>query len=376
MRHRAQEIAQLVNNPELLREEREKARANKAKYKGMSAAEMRSGGGGGYGSSGHHRGGFDRSTLARPGEGSNPRYSSSSISPSLHSKGFGSDSVGSRSQHVGGRGGGDSWGSSPRGGSSNVSTIDAVDATRARIEQFKLQERSAGGPAIAPYGPSEGEGGKKKLADVKVNPKIAASLGLKLAPPPTTKATTSSDALPAPFPEDEIDLLGGLDDDCGSAAPEQAHGNNGGTEWNAFGDGPVTADNTSFAPAEDCEHSKNFDPFSAAVSWPTAEGKLPKESPSSAASRSALPEDMFADLTGLHKPMQPMGAAGGARASVSGLAFSSGGASPLAAAAAATAAGPVELGFADFGRGEAATMSMSPSGTATVNKDPFAELLI
>lgn len=55
VRHRAAEIRTLIGDPEALRVEREKARANRQKYTGVSADDMRSGvrsfGGGGYGNS-------------------------------------------------------------------------------------------------------------------------------------------------------------------------------------------------------------------------------------------------------------------------------------------------------------------------------------
>jgi hypothetical protein len=224
---------------------------------------------------------------------------------------------------------------------------DAVAATRARIEQFKLQ---GGGERAHEEAPA-----KKKLTDVRVNPKIAASLGLKLAAP------TPKPRAPGAMPE--VDLLAGLDDDDEPApapaaaspppattAPPSAAGDAGG--WDAFGTGAAAPLQAAAPPA--------FDPFGvgAPAAAPPAAGKG-----AGASVRAALPEDAFASLAGLSKPAHPMGSPSGLRTQPAPL---HGGTSPPARSG--------SQGFADFSMAAPAAAGASPPPGAP-GKDPFADLL-
>jgi len=361
VRHRAEEIAQLVSDPSRLREEREKAKANKAKYKGVSAAEMRMGGGSsgfGSGSAGSGRRGFDPSSLQRPGEPKRTTsgFGSSGIGTASSGRDFGADSFngGGRSSvpdrySVSGTASAGSFESSPRGHhpGAGASSGDAVAATRARIEQLKLQERASGGATGKAGVEGDAAGGKKRLTDVKVNPKIAASLGLKVAPPAQKGASGPPPPVGVPG---EVDLLGGLEDPEPAPAVAAAPGTDTNGGWDAFG-----GDAPAAAPAP-------FEAFGTSPSQSASKGASP-------VAKAPLPEDIFADLTGLSKPMQPMAAVSSGNRPAGASLLSSG--SPLATAAAGPASG--SGGVADF-----ADFSSVPAAPATQHapaKDPFADLL-
>lgn len=145
MRHRAKEILLLLNSPDRMQEERDKAKANRDKYRGVSAAEMRMGGGFGGGSSSLRSGGRgpppssasfgrdriissdgDRGSLG-PSSGGRESYGEEddyrpSLSQQQRQPTRASDDL-----HGGGGGGADA---------------DAVAATRARIERIRLSGKS------------------------------------------------------------------------------------------------------------------------------------------------------------------------------------------------------------------------------------------
>ncbi|PSC70401.1 Clathrin interactor EPSIN 3 isoform A [Micractinium conductrix] len=370
VRHRAKEILDLVNSSDRLRDERDKAKANRQKYRGVSADQMRSGGYGGASSGSSGLGGS--SSFGRAGS---DRYTAGT-SGSLY--GASSGGLGGASGGLAGGGalGGGGYTASrrtdsydetehdshyiskrPPGGSSSgaeapppppapaaaaggggAAVADAVAATRARIERMKLE-----GDGAEAAGTS-----KKKLTDVRVDPKIAASLGLKLpAPAPPRAAAAPAAAAPAAAaaaagPAGEIDLLGGLDEPAApaaapapmaapaaafdpfaapaapAAAPQQAG-------WDAFGGAlgarvappaaPVAAPldlfgGLSSSPAV----PRPADPFAsfsapAAAPPPSMAAAKPAPLPAVAAGVPAsLPEDMFSDLTGIGgRAQQPMG---------------------------------------------------------------------
>lgn len=367
MRHRAQEISDLVSDPRRVAEEREKARANKAKYTGVSAAEMRgggfgSGGGGGFssgaGSSGRR---FDPASLVRPGQptpGSSSFSSSSSFGGGSGTGGRTYTGGGGSAGYVGygnegassrGRASGPASPSAGGGGRDTAARADALEATRARIEKLRAQagpiESGEHGDRHAPA--------KKKLTDVRVNPKIAASLGLKpvtAAPRPAASSSFSATSRSPAAPE--IDLLGGLDDPepaLAASAVVDAGGDGGG--WDAFGEAAVAPD----APVAD--------PFAILEAAPAPSAPVAAASPPAAGHampvppRGALSEDLFADLTGLdlNKPQAPMGVK-----------------SPSAASPAAGASAD-PFGFADFSAAPAAPAA--PLAAAPAVKDPFSDLL-
>lgn len=200
VRHRAKEILQLVNSPERLREERDKAKANRAKYRGVSADQMRSGlsGGSSFGRSGSDRytagnigslagassGGYGGASLSAAGGGGLGGSSSFAVSRRTDSY----DETEHDSHYISKRPGGGSTGAEAvPAGSAGGGSDDAMAATRARIEKLRLAEAA---PAAADG--AEGAAGKKKLTDVRVNPKIAASLGLKMPAPPPPRAAAAA----------------------------------------------------------------------------------------------------------------------------------------------------------------------------------------
>ena len=396
VRHRAQEIAQLVNDPAKVREEREKARANRAKYTGVSAADMRGGGsGGGFGNDGRSSFGsggggggsrrFDPALLVRPGQPAPSNYGSSSSSGGLGSSrgGFGGggrssfrqfDSPGSFSSSASGRREAPASPSSTTAAASAASRDDAVEATRARIEKLKMESASSSVQGKKKNFTSDLGSNKKKLTDVKVNPKIAASLGLKpvLAAAPIKSSGASSVAAGATTNSaaaeeassghnnnnDEIDLLGGLINDTDAVpASISAVGNASGSDtggWDAFGDSSSAGANISAASAG------VDDPFTLPA--PTSSSSSPKPTTAAVPTRTALPEDAFSDLTGLNKPLQPMGASSN----------KSPGVSPMAGG------GDINKGgFADFSSVSITDTSAQPAAALpqAPGNDPFADLL-
>jgi epsin len=200
IRHRATEICDLVNNPARLKEERAKAAENKAKYTGVSASQMRSGAVG-FGSTSVSSGGSHVSSFSMPArEPSSPpgTFSGSSLRPTAVAK---LDSFEQEKPP-------DSF------------KVNSVQATQARIASLKISERSK-----TYADPDDKKPMKKKLSDVKANPKIAASLGLKIASPskasPSKPATApapnkpAADATPSP-----LDLLAELDNPVVDAEPQ------------------------------------------------------------------------------------------------------------------------------------------------------------
>ena len=395
VRHRAQEIAQLVNDPAKVREEREKARANRAKYTGVSAADMRGGGGGGgfgndgrssFGGGGGSSGGgggsrrFDPASLVRPGQPSPSTYGSSSSALGSQggyggagggASGTSSTSSFSRREPIGLSSPASSTAAAASSAATAASRDDALEATRARIEKLKMESAasSAAGSGkkglTSDFGGDKNTPGKKKLTDVKVNPKIAASLGLK--PVVAASKQASGAATVSKSNPNEIDLLGGLDDDeeqITNSAPAASDDNGG---WDAFGDSSSPA-----VPADPFAYPTTA--AAAPISAPGALASPPSSSspkPASAGpTRMALPEDAFSDLTGLNKPLQPMG--GGKK---------SPGASPMATLGNGGGSGDAFGGFADFSSVPVASTqpgAVSPPQNVTSaanTKDHFADLL-
>ncbi|GAX79430.1 hypothetical protein CEUSTIGMA_g6871.t1 [Chlamydomonas eustigma] len=240
VRQRAKEIVMLINSPQRLQEEREKAIRNAGKYKGVSADDMRHGGGisggGGYSSGGFGAsGGFSSSQSQSKGYGNNGGggYGSSST-------GFGNNggsSYGIAGAGSGGSGMGGGYGgagtvdeyvdkSNPFGPSgyeqpkSGVDPEDPFEATRKRIERLKAEGSlpdlprdpapiEISGTLIDPPN-SDAKKAPKKLRDVKVDPKFistisslasqqqqqqgraTAQLFAGIAPPPSARATVSA----------------------------------------------------------------------------------------------------------------------------------------------------------------------------------------
>jgi len=401
VRHRAQEIAQLVNDPAKVREEREKAKANSAKYTGVSAADMR-GGGGGFGSDGRSSfggggggggsRGFDPALLVRPGQPAPSNYGSSSSSGGLGSSrgGFGGGgsaggggSTSFRQFETHGSSSSSAFGraepaplSSTTAATSAASRDDALEATRARIEKLKMETASSTTAAQGGKKSFNSELGsnKKKLTDVKVNPKIAASLGLKTvvaAPSKSSAAPLFGEGAASVSAEaaaghnnnsssNEIDLLGGLIDDPIADPADISNVDNGLSVsdiggWAAFGDASSAG---VYVPSA----SADGDPF--ALPGPPSSSSSPKPTAAAVPARTALPEDAFSDLTGLNKRLQPMG-----------VGKKSPGASPKAGAHAG--GDPFGGGFADFSAAPMANTSAQPAAAApqAAGNDPFADLL-
>ena len=275
---------------------------------------------------------------------------------------------------------------------------------------------------------------KKKLTDVRVNPKIAASLGLKvpMQPPPApaacAPATTPAAAAGAgPAAAAEMDLLGGLDEPAAPApaaaapaaaapsfdpfgapapaAPQQQQQQQSG--WDAFGApagappaapaaaapldllGGLSGPTPAPAAAQQARPAAPVDPF-AALSAPAAPAPAAAAAPKPGVAAavagvpSALPEDMFSDLTGIGgRAQQPMG-----HGSMGGM--GSGWGTPPAAAQPAGSFGdfassggfasPAPAGQpvlpADFGSFAATSAPQAQQGGAAASgPDPFADLL-
>lgn len=196
-----------MSNRERLEEERNKAAENKAKYTGVSSAEMRAGYGFGNAPS-SRTSGFDRAALERPGQSRSESFGSGGFgssqghvvsmessrpSPALKSSSFGSDAMSGLGRH------------DPQ---------DPIVATQDRITKMKIQEAKA---AMPPKKATDEGGvkssGKKKLSDVRANPKIAKSLALKLpavsAAQKKSESTKPGDMIEAGT--SDLDLLGILE---------------------------------------------------------------------------------------------------------------------------------------------------------------------
>lgn len=256
IRHRATEISELVENPHRLEEERQKAAENKAKYTGVSASQMRTGTTG-FGNS-TRSGGFHSSSLTRPGEGSAPRAQSFRAQASANPSSF---SLGGNTR--------EGSGISPSMSKSVSSTrqeedISPVRATQARIAKLALSSPSA-------EDTSSKRTPKKKLSDVKANPKIAASLGLKMPVAPSTGAASSRGTEEKPSHDDNpLDLLSTLDF---PAATDQES---------------IQADNATRKPS--------WDPFGGADNS-SAHVALTAPEPKKIEESAPLPEDIFASLS-------------------------------------------------------------------------------
>ncbi|KAL6777592.1 hypothetical protein ACKKBG_A14885 [Auxenochlorella protothecoides x Auxenochlorella symbiontica] len=337
VRHRAGEIVALVADPPRLAAEREKARANRTKYTGVSAADMRRGatafgGGGGSSGGGDAYGSSGGASTARP----NLAASVSSWAPSVQPSGGWHQSVrgsvlagdsftlgegeaqgaslspGLSTSFSGGAGVGAGAGlddgshyiSRRRDGAGAGGAEDAVAATRARIESLRASRGAAAAAAARSTGPGAGaeEGKRRLLADTRVDPRIAASLGLKLAaaqpaarapalageadgrPGPesggaTRQHASSDDAVSLPGPG--LDLLGDLvGEDAPAPMPQ-----------------PAADPFDPFAPAglADEDAGPPRDAWDAFAPGPTPPGPTPLAAASNA--RAPLPEDAFSSLS-------------------------------------------------------------------------------
>mmetsp|Transcript_6694 Transcript_6694/g.13298 ORF Transcript_6694/g.13298 Transcript_6694/m.13298 type:complete len:445 (-) Transcript_6694:87-1421(-) len=236
IRHRATEISELVENPHRLEEERQKAAENKAKYTGVSASQMRAGATG-FGSS-TRSGGFHSSSLTRPGEGSAPRSQSFRSQSSTNPTSFSLGGQTSEERDV----------SPPMASKSFSSTrqeeeISPVRATQARIAKMALSSPST--EETSKRTP------KKKLSDVKANPKIAASLGLKMpvaSAPPATTSRGGTDEKPSSG-DNPMDLLGTLDVPAATSDQDSSHAEKAAQQpaWDPFG-GNSSVDVPSTSP--------------------------------------------------------------------------------------------------------------------------------
>lgn len=311
VRHRAKEILELVDRPDRLKEERDKAKANRTKYTGVSADQMRSTsfgmGGMGGGSS------FGRSTSDRYTSGTSGSLFPSSGGGGGGGGGIDGSSTGAygqsrRTDSYDGTGGGAHY-ISKRGGSSapaevpaGTSSEDAVAATRARIDKLKL---SGGAGAEEKHAADES---KKKLTNVRVNPKIAASLGLKIPvqpPPPAPAAAAAAAPTPAATAAaaaPEIDLLGGMDEPAIPAAPAFPAAP-AAAAFDPFGAGAAPA--APVAPTQPAA-AASFDPFGAGAPAPAAAAASPAQpwdafaaGPGSAATPAPAAAASFGMLGGL-----------------------------------------------------------------------------
>lgn len=308
IRHRATEISELVENPHRLEEERQKAAENKAKYTGVSASQMRAGATG-FGSS-TRSGGFHSSSLTRPGEGSAPRSQSFRSQSSTNPTSFSLGGQTSEGRDV----------SPPMASKSFSSTrqeeeISPVRATQARIAKMALSSPST--EETSKRTP------KKKLSDVKANPKIAASLGLKMPVASAPPATTSRGGTDEPSSGDNpLDLLGSLDVPAATNDQDSAH-----------------IEKTAQQPA--------WDPFggNSSVDVPSTSPQ-PQKTKASA----PLPEDIFASLSNPNDVV------------------------PQNQNAMFSEPPKVEDVFDPFNTG-VATQQVQPAPAASEKKDPFADLL-
>mmetsp|Transcript_8424 Transcript_8424/g.21033 ORF Transcript_8424/g.21033 Transcript_8424/m.21033 type:complete len:569 (-) Transcript_8424:387-2093(-) len=263
VRQRAGELAALLSNSARLQQEREKARQNAGKYKGVSAADMMSGrggfgsggggGGGSYGSGGG--GGYSSGGYGSAGGGygnaSSGYGASATDSPSTGAK-HGHNRTGSSGLGGVGSSAFGSAGASARNAAGTDE--DPFEATRKRIEQLKATgsiddefgsprgqgttgasgagaAAAAGNTHIVPgsinmdasanlFPEAKARAGPKKLSEVKVNPAIAAAFGVvtpasstgslpTLAPPP---GSSRGGAPAAPSASSSAtDLLGQLE---------------------------------------------------------------------------------------------------------------------------------------------------------------------
>jgi len=273
VRHRAQEIQGLVNDEGRVREERRKAAENKAKYSGYSASQMRTGGGGGGGGFG-------------VGVGSRTTTTTTMKNPSSYDDGYDGDGQSTRRQ--GSMGGdlalGDEGVRGPK--------LDPVSATQARIASMKISNREV--QYDDPV--DDGKPAKKKLSDVRANPKIAASLGLKVAAAPASvdsakpKVTATGAKPKVTAGHGAVDLLG-----TGSADLATGRGENKAEAWDPFGEAEAPVQAAAAAKEEvfdpfavldaPSKPAAAVDPFAAVVAAPSPKTETTKGDP-------------FADLLG------------------------------------------------------------------------------
>lgn len=343
VRHRASEIITLVSDPEKLAAEREKAKVNRSKYRGVSSSDIRSGYGSTTSSSPSYHSSFDRSSLVRPGtrdrasasDGLQGFGSTAHSAPSLSSTSYEYQSK-SFSAY------GEIDGSQKSFATSSVSTrreFDSISATRERIEKLRLENEEKGLSKTSPRMDSSrkhlsDKGGssplsqKKKLTDVKVNPKIAASLGLKASVPGTSvqedqNSQKAQERSSRNSPDTAaVDLLVGLKDDI-SDASEQSKGIAANNPSRIQSDPKVVGggsnqDWDAFAEIERNTAAQTTDPFdllvaeSSTTSMSTSAGGVgvgkavdsalqttSGNGLSMMAKREALPEDAFADIVGI-----------------------------------------------------------------------------
>jgi hypothetical protein len=266
IRHRATEISDLVRNPDRLREERNKAAESKTKYGGVSAAQMRAGATG-FGSTSsmpsRGSGGFDRSSLAKPGEPRSTSFRPTTSASSQHqSEGL---SFGSTSSPVS---------TAPKVADS--SGVDSIRATQARIARMNLSE------AASSYDEEPSKPSKKKLSDVKANPKIAASLGLKIAPPSSSVPPAQSAQPKSNTASETLDLLADLETNTVSKSDTTDKKEE---TWNPFGDDTVPMATQAADPfagldaAPPTQQKNDFDPFSDPSLCENTVSEEPKKDP-------------------------------------------------------------------------------------------------
>ena len=228
VRHRAQEIQELVANEERVREERRKAAENKAKYSGYSASQMRT-----AAPSGSSMGGAGVSRMTGFGSGSGSGSGSGvggygapqrTEMPASSTHVAPSNARRTPRAHAGGDLAIDGH---------DMPALDPLSATQARIASMKISSKE-----LHYDDPVEDKPAKKKLSDIRANPKIAASLGLKVAAPPANTAVVAKSKNKAPAVGDAATgaMTGGTtsDDLLGSLGTADASEPN--EAWDPFGE--------------------------------------------------------------------------------------------------------------------------------------------
>ena len=380
VRQRAGALVALLNDRSALAAEREKAARNAGKYGGVSAEQMRYGGGGGGSYGGY--GGISYDSGDGYGAGG-----SGGASGAYHSY----------DRQASGRAGGYSGGGSGGQAGAGEPSDDPVEATRQRIARLKaagaLPESPNGGAgaassSAAPPAAASAEGGgsglldtppkqraPKKLSDVRVDPAVAAALGrlpLPAAAPRSGGGGGSSGGGGSGGGATGIDLLGDLTDSApAAAAAPPAAAAAGGGDWDAFTAAPAPA------PAASAAAPAAGDGWAAFEAAPApAGGQQPRGAPvpdvasllavpGPSPAGGPLPEDAFADFAAAP-------AAGGAAASAS--------ADPFAASTAVTPALASGGGLARGGSQQQhphlhQQQQHAKLGPETARaKDPFADL--
>ncbi|XRB13297.1 ENTH domain-containing protein [Pseudoscourfieldia marina] len=305
VRNRAELLISLLESPDQIREEREKARKNREKYSGVSSEDMRTGA---YGGGGNAR-----------SSGSNYR-SNDDWDSKNNASSFSSDSTARKDlkSHygLGGSGGG--------GGGA-----DAFNATQDRIAKLKVQDSSSFEPRFAgasgetteatasPFGATFKAGGASAskaprfLSETKVDPKIAAGLGkISLAPP----AATTSPSQATPAPSDAAASLFGAFDSAPAVVPAPAmeSAGGGGGVWGAF-EGNVPSAAANAPTPSDPFAAQGGDPFgmSTPAAAPVATTSAPPQQAqsSSGGGGGGLPADILAAMNSTQQPS--LGMAGG-----------------------------------------------------------------